>query len=81
MARFRTYVDGKLTKSTKVEFERGLKWLDRTEADWRRHEGGPIVGPGEFDPNNAHKVAREGMAVLTVITTGNRRIRFVVVED
>lgn len=79
MARFRTYLEGKLNKSTEVTIERGTKWLDNTQAEWSRNLM-PLTLPGEFDPNNGHEVTRVSPTELLVTTTGNRKLRFVVVE-
>jgi hypothetical protein len=78
-ARFRIYRNGKLCQSNACDVERGQKWLDNAQQQWEKHAGGPIVGPGEFDPNNAHTVTRVDQNTLEVTTTGGHKLRFVVV--
>lgn len=73
----RTYIDGTLTKTTKATEPAILRrWLDNMERDWSKHLS-PLTLPGEFDANNGHKVTRVSPDELLVITTGNRRLRFV----
>lgn len=80
MTRFRTYLDGKLSKSTEVSSrERAIKWLDNSQEQWSKNIG-PIVAAGEFDPNNVHEVTRVSETELLVTTTGNHKLRFVVIE-
>jgi len=79
MARFRTYVDGKLTKSSETDYTRAVRWLDNIQRDWSSNLG-PLVQPGEFDPNNGHEVTRVSEAELLVTTTGNRKLKFVIVS-
>ena len=79
MARYRTYLDGKLNKATEVTHERGIKWLDNTQSEWSRNLG-PLVVAGDFDPNNGYEVIRVSETELLVTTTGNRKLRFVLVE-
>ena len=75
MARFRTYEEGKLIKSSNCTPEQGAKWLDLCQADWAKNLM-PLVLPGEFDDNNGHEVTRVSDTELLVTTTGNRHLRY-----
>lgn len=78
--RQRFYLDGKLQKTTKPNDPAKLRvWLDNLETEWSS-ELGPLVAPGEWDPNNGHEVTRVSPDELLVTTTGNRKLRFVNVE-
>lgn len=81
MMRQRTYLDGKLVKSGKPnDAETVRRWLDQTEAHWTRGGMLPLVGPGEFDTNQAHEVTRISPDELHIVTTGGNRLRIVNVE-
>lgn len=78
--RQRLYLNGKLQKTTKAQTPETLrKWLDNAQTMWSSHMG-PLVGPGEFDPNHGHKVSRPSQDELLVTTTGGRKLRYLNVE-
>lgn len=77
--RQRHYVDGKLVRSAAGNPETLRKWLDNMQREWSKHLG-PLVQPGEFDPNNGHTVERVSIDELIVVTTGGRVLRTVNVE-
>ena len=77
MDRLRFYYDGKLKKS--LEVTNGEWSLDRIESDWRKSGENPLVLPGEFDPNNAHTIERLDVYHLNVVTTGNHKLKWIVV--
>ncbi len=77
MYKQRFYLDGKLHKtSEKRDVETLRRWLNNLEAEWSANIG-PLVEAGQFDPNNGHTITRVSPDELLVITTGNKKLRFV----
>lgn len=79
--RQRLYINGRLSKSTSGDPSRLRKWLDNMEREWTKRPMAPLVGPGEFDPNQAHSVERVSVDELIIITTGGKTIRAVNVGE
>lgn len=81
MFKQRTYVDGKLLKTTKPNaIETVRKWLDNIEREWSKNGMFPLTPAGEFDCNNAHSVSRISLDELIVVSTSGKTIRFVNIE-
>lgn len=76
---YRLYVDGKLSKSQRIDKPRAIRWLDNSQAMWSKNLM-PLVAPGEFDPNNGHEVTRVSETELLVTTTGNRKLHYKIVN-
>jgi hypothetical protein len=77
----RTYCDGKLVKTSSPKSPEVVrKWMDNIEREWSKNGSMPLVGPGEFDMNQGHSCVRVSQDELLVITTGNRKLRFLNVE-
>lgn len=76
MARFRFYLNGRLSESKKVTPEIGAKWLANYAAEWRRNQVTPehaaeIQARGLAE-NNAVTVELTDTTLDIVTTEGNR---------
>ena len=76
--RQRTYVNGKLERSTKPQpIETLRKWLDNIERDWTKNGFMPLTPAGEVDVNGGHSAVRVSPDELIIVSTSSKQIRFV----
>lgn len=72
--KFRRYIDGKLIKSTEVDREHGIRWLNNMQKEWEQNIRPSTIKDGEFDPNLATYVHRNSMEELEIHTTGGHKL-------
>lgn len=74
----RFYIDGKLHKTAKPkDIETARKWLVNLQREWSRNGLFPLTMPGEFDPNNAHKIEVISEDELIVTNTRGKVLRWI----
>lgn len=79
--KYRTYVDGKRTKTSgDYPLETVRHYLDNIQKEWSRNGLFPLTTSGEFDFNQANSVERVSPDELLVRTTANKLIRWVIVK-
>lgn len=83
MMKQRTYVDGKLVKTSKQAHEPEVvrKWMDNIEREWSKHlEDARLDPEAMYGTNQGKEVTRVSIDELLVTTTEDKKLRFLNVE-